>query len=154
MPRLHPQKTHYTEQVARVVRLLQGKWTLQILCAMRVGPVRLSELRREIPSASNKALTKSLRSLEAAHIVLRKDLSKTVLHVEYEVAGSMLEPLVSLLDHLAIWGKLYGSGGAPLQTDTVTEPDQVDMPSPPSIVRNLMPETNHRERNKTPKKQF
>jgi hypothetical protein len=39
--------------------------TVQILCAMRTGPVRLSELKREIPSASKKALTSSLRSLEA-----------------------------------------------------------------------------------------
>jgi DNA-binding HxlR family transcriptional regulator len=42
---MHPSlSTSYTEQVSKVVKLLQGKWTLQILCAMRAGPVRLSEL--------------------------------------------------------------------------------------------------------------
>ena len=35
--------TSYTGQVSRVVELLQGKWTVQILCAMRTRPVRLSE---------------------------------------------------------------------------------------------------------------
>lgn len=58
--------TSYTGRVSRVVELLQGKWTVQILCAMRTRPVRLSELRRAIPPASKKALTASLRSLEAA----------------------------------------------------------------------------------------
>lgn len=94
-------------QILRVVDLLRGKWTIQILCAMRKHPVRLSELRREIPFASKKALTASLRSLEAARVVLRRDLSSSVLHVEYELSGTMREPLVNLLNSLADWGKLY-----------------------------------------------
>lgn len=101
--------TSYIERVSKVVGLLQGKWTIQILCAMRSHPVRLSELRRKIPSASKKALTASLRSLEAARVILRRDLSSSVLHVEYELADTMREPLVALLDHLAEWGKLYDS---------------------------------------------
>jgi DNA-binding HxlR family transcriptional regulator len=101
--------TSYMGRVSRVIELLQGKWTVQILCAMRARPVRLSELKREIPSASKKALTASLRSLEAARVVLRRDLSSSVLHVEYELADAMREPLVALLDHLAESGKLYDS---------------------------------------------
>lgn len=30
-------------------RTVQGKWSVQILCAVRTRPVRLSELRRAIP---------------------------------------------------------------------------------------------------------
>ncbi|WP_216850088.1 helix-turn-helix domain-containing protein [Granulicella sp. L46] len=96
----------YTERVARVVELLRGKWTVQILCAMREHPVRLSKLKGAIPPTSKKALTASLRSLEAAGAVLRRDLSSSVLHVEYELADTMQEPLVALLDHLAEWDKL------------------------------------------------
>jgi DNA-binding HxlR family transcriptional regulator len=98
-----------TERVSRVIELLQGKWTIPILCAMRERPVRLSELKRAIPAASKKALTASLRSLEAARIVLRRDLSSSVLHVEYELAVAMREPLIALLGRLAEWGKLYDS---------------------------------------------
>jgi DNA-binding HxlR family transcriptional regulator len=97
----------YTRRVSQVVELLQGKWTVQILCAMREHPVRLSELKRAIPSASKKALTANLRSLEAARVVLRRDLSSSVLRVEYELADDMREPMVVLLDRLAEWGKLY-----------------------------------------------
>ena len=104
----------YVERVSRVIELLQGKWTVQILCAMRERPKRLSELRRAIPSASKKALTASLRSLEAAQIVLRRDLSSSVLRVEYEIADTMREPLSELLDQLAEWGRSHVSNCVPL----------------------------------------
>ena len=105
--------TSYTERVSRIVELLRGKWTVQILCAMRAHPVRLSKLKRAIPPASKKALTASLRSLEAAHIVLRRDLSSSVLRVEYEIADTIREPLSALLDQLAEWGRLYSPDGPP-----------------------------------------
>jgi DNA-binding HxlR family transcriptional regulator len=103
----------YVKHVSRVIELLQGKWTVQILCAMRDHPKRLSELRRVIPLASKKALTASLRSLEAAQIVLRRDLSSSVLRVEYEIADTIREPLSALLDQLAEWGRSYGSDEVP-----------------------------------------
>jgi DNA-binding HxlR family transcriptional regulator len=34
--------------------LFQGKWKAQILCAMRSGPIRLSQLARIVPGASKK----------------------------------------------------------------------------------------------------
>ena len=97
---------HYGQRVSRVVELLQGKWTVQILCIVREHPVRLSELKRRIPAASKKGLTESLRSLEAARVLLRRDLSGSILHVEYELADKMREPVVALLDYLAEWSKL------------------------------------------------
>jgi DNA-binding HxlR family transcriptional regulator len=88
------------EQMSGVIKLLQGKWTIQILCEMREHPTRLSELQRLIPTASKKALTASLRSLEAKRIVLRRDLSSSVLYVEYELAENMRGPLLGLLNSL------------------------------------------------------
>ena len=90
-----------TEESAYLSRLLQGKWTVQVLCAMSTHPVRLSELKRAIPSASKKALIASLRSLRAQGIVIRRDLSGPVLHVEYDLVDSMRAPLNALLEHLA-----------------------------------------------------
>jgi DNA-binding HxlR family transcriptional regulator len=115
--------TSYSGRVSRVVELLQGKWTVQILCAMRGGPVRLSELKRAIPPASKKALTANLRSLEAARVVLRRDLSSSVLHVEYELADAMRYPLVALLDHLAEWAELYDSEVLPTAALSTTQPE-------------------------------
>jgi len=86
--------------------MLQGKWTLQILCAMRNSPVRLGQLTRMIPAASKKALRSNLRALEDAEIVVRRDLSSKVLHVEYDFSDTMRETLGDLLDHLESWGKI------------------------------------------------
>ena len=89
------------DQVARTMTVLRGKWTVQILCALLDGPVRLSQLRRLIPTASKKALTANLRSLEKLHLIVRRDLSNSVLHVEYEIAELTRAPLTALVDHLS-----------------------------------------------------
>ncbi|WP_432432281.1 winged helix-turn-helix transcriptional regulator [Granulicella aggregans] len=66
-------------------------WTVQILCTLCERPARLSKLKWRIPAASKKALSASLRSLELKRLVLNHDLSTSVLHVEYELAGSVRE---------------------------------------------------------------
>ena len=85
---------------AEVIEALRGKWVFQVLCAMLDHPVRLSQLRRMIPGASKKALTSHLRNLERLHFVRRRDLSSTVLHVEYVIDGSVKEPLRKLIESL------------------------------------------------------
>ena len=86
--------------------LFQSKWRVQILCAMRFAPVRLGELARIIPGASKKMLTQNLRQLEAEGIVVRKNMSDLVLHIEYELDDSMKEGVCILLDQLAEWGAI------------------------------------------------
>ena len=99
----------YVERVSSAAELLEGKWTVEVLCALRANPVRLSELRRKIPLASKKALTARLRYLEAVHVVQRRDLSSSVLHVEYSLVEVGREPLIALLDCLAEWGMFHRS---------------------------------------------
>ena len=95
-----------SEQIVRVIETLRGKWTIQILCEMRHGPVRLGQLKRSIPAASKKALTSSLRWLEDARLIVRRDLTKSILHVEYELDDQTKEPLAALLTFLAGWASL------------------------------------------------
>jgi DNA-binding HxlR family transcriptional regulator len=87
--------------------LLQGKWRIEILCAMRRGPVRLGQLARLIPDASKKMLTQNLRKLEADGIVIRSDLSDTLLHIEYGLKEGAREAVFRLLDELEQWGNSY-----------------------------------------------
>lgn len=87
--------------------LFHGKWKLQILCAMQSGPVRLGQLTRMIPQASKKVLTKSLRELEANGIVLRKDMSDQILHIEYELRPDLRDGVCLLLEQVAKWGQGY-----------------------------------------------
>ena len=100
-----PSELVYAERIAQVIELLQGKWTVHVLCALCKGPVRFGELRRILPAASKKSLTASLRSLEAAHVVLRRDLSGPLLHVEYQLTEPMRESLTVLLASLTAWGE-------------------------------------------------
>jgi DNA-binding HxlR family transcriptional regulator len=95
-----------SEQITRVIETLRGKWTIQVLCEMRHGPVRLGQLKRSIPMASKKALTSSLRWLEDARLIVRRDLTKSLLHVEYELDDRTKEPLVAQLTFLANWASL------------------------------------------------
>jgi DNA-binding HxlR family transcriptional regulator len=74
---------------------------------MRAGPVRLGQLARLIPSASRKMLTRNLRSLEGYGVVIRRDLSDIVLHVEYDLDPILRDSICSLLDGLANWGEHY-----------------------------------------------
>jgi DNA-binding HxlR family transcriptional regulator len=83
------------------MKILRGKWTVQILCALVAGPVRLSQLRRLIPSASKKALTANLRSLEKVQLISRQDLSHSVLHVDYKIAEAARVPLFALVEQLS-----------------------------------------------------
>src|ERR1700733_1350949 len=89
------------DRVARTIEILRGTWTVQILCVLVDGPVRLRRLRRLIPAASKKALTAKLRSLEKVQLILRRDMSKAVFHVEYEIAESARAPLLALVDQLS-----------------------------------------------------
>ena len=84
--------------------LLQGKWRVHILCAMRSGPVRLGQLGRLIPAASRKMLTQNLRKLESHGIVVRRDLSERSLHVEYDFDDGARDAVRAVLDALAAWG--------------------------------------------------
>lgn len=99
------------DQVACTMKVLQGKWTVQVLCALLDGPVRLSQLRRLIPAASKKTLTANLRSLESLQLILRRDLSNSVLHVEYEIAEAAHAPLAALVSQLAGFSKYLPSSG-------------------------------------------
>ncbi len=104
----------YVKRVSLVIGLLNGKWTIQILCAMRDRPMRLSGLRRAIPTASKKALTASLRRLEAEGFVLRRDMSGVVLRVEYEITEHVRGPIIALLDSLSEWVKTHWDSNAQL----------------------------------------
>lgn len=95
----------YVRSAALTMKVLfHGKWQVHILCAMRNGPVRIGQLGRLIPGSSKKVLTQSLRRLECEGLVVRRDLSELVLHVEYELHPQTRKSILDLLDCLAQWG--------------------------------------------------
>ena len=86
---------------------LQGKWRVHVLWNLRHGPVRIGQLGRLIPGASKKVLAQHLRRLEADGIVVRKDMSDIVLHIEYELSSAYRDLVCDLLDQLSESGAIY-----------------------------------------------
>lgn len=91
----------YCRSCTDTAQLVQGKWKMHILCAIRSGPVRLGRLTRALPTASKKVLTENRRKLEQDGLVARRDLGGTVPHVEYDFRSDMRPTIESMLDHLA-----------------------------------------------------
>lgn len=85
------------------VNLIHGKWKTQILSRLRHGPVRLGELRRILPQASKKMLVQHLREMERDGLVVRKNLTGRVLHVEYSLSESGGYATVHLISILQDW---------------------------------------------------
>jgi DNA-binding HxlR family transcriptional regulator len=56
-----------------------------------------------MPAASKKAA--NLRSLEKLHLIVWRDLSNSVLHVEYEIAEPARQLLTTLVDQLSQFQK-------------------------------------------------
>ncbi len=85
-------------------RLLSGKWTLLILCFLRKGPLRFSELLRYLPDLTQATLTKHLRKLEEDDLVLRTVYPEVPPKVEYSLteSGRKLFPVMDALGNFGI----------------------------------------------------
>lgn len=92
----------------RTLRIIGGRWKVYVLYYLFERPRRLSELRRLIPTASQKVLVDALRELEQYGIVKRKVFAEVPPRVEYSLTrlGASLEGIVhSLCD----WGKAHAT---------------------------------------------
>jgi len=83
--------------------VLDGKWKTVILSYLKERPCRYAELRRLVPSLSDKMLTERLRDLTRAGLVVRRPVgisSLTHCYALTEKASS----LNAVLQHLYAWG--------------------------------------------------
>lgn len=100
----HEQPRTYLCPVDLPVTVLGGKWKLHIAYFLMQGPQRNGELRRLLPTISQKMLTQQLRELEADGVVTRTVHQQVPPRVEYAIAHRerpRLEPLVAAL---IAWG--------------------------------------------------
>jgi len=90
--------------VTTAIGIIAGKWKPTILCEIREGPRRFSDLRRDIPGISEKVLSQHLRDLEADGIVARREFHEgAVLATEYGFTDYG-RTLIPALNALAAWG--------------------------------------------------
>lgn len=92
-----------TSPVCRTISTLLSrigdKWTVLVVQTLGEGPRRFNELRREIPSVSQRMLTLTLRNLERDGLVSRTVTPSIPPRVDYELTGlgrSLLTPILGL----------------------------------------------------------
>jgi DNA-binding HxlR family transcriptional regulator len=80
-----------------------GRWKPLILWYLRQGGKRYSELRKDIPTITEKMLIQHLRQLEADKLITRKVIAVMPPHVEYKLTKPGKE-IIPALDAMATWG--------------------------------------------------
>ncbi|EEI72025.1 winged helix-turn-helix transcriptional regulator [Lentilactobacillus hilgardii] len=84
--------------------VIGGKWKPIILCHLGNGPLRTGELRRRIPTITQKMLTQQLRELEEDEIIVRKVYNQVPPKVEYYLSDEG-KTLRDLLVTMSVWGE-------------------------------------------------
>ena len=92
-----------TNPVCRTISTLLSrigdKWTVLVVQTLGEGPKRFNELRREIPSVSQRMLTLTLRNLERDGLVSRTVTPTIPPRVDYaltELGRSLQKPICGL----------------------------------------------------------
>lgn len=94
--------------VAKASELLGERWMLLILRELLLGTHRYSEFQRALSRISPSVLTKRLKQLESAGIIVRKTQpGRKGNGCFLTPAGKELAPIV---EHLAVWGMRWARG--------------------------------------------
>ena len=94
--------------VAKATEVIGERWTLLILRELILGTHRFNDFQRALSRISPSLLTKRLKSLEQAGIIVRKKLQDRRGYEYYLTpAGKQLSPII---EHLAVWGMRWARG--------------------------------------------
>lgn len=86
------------------LNIIGGKWKLPVLCLLASGkPTRYGEIKRKVQGITNMMLAQTLKELEHAGIVHRKQYNEIPPKVEYTltVNGKSLLPTLEIISS---WG--------------------------------------------------
>ncbi len=92
--------------VSITLNILSGKWKLLIIKELLDGTKRFSELKRAMPTITQRMLTKQLRELEYFGLIKRTIYQEIPPKVEYSLT-TLGESLKPVLDTLHKWGEEY-----------------------------------------------
>ena len=87
------------QTISELLSRIGDKWTVLVVSALADGSRRFNQLRREIPSVSQRMLTLTLRNLERDGLVSRKVTPSIPPRVDYaltELGHSLQEPVLAL----------------------------------------------------------
>jgi DNA-binding HxlR family transcriptional regulator len=83
-----------------------GRWKPLILYVLTNGKKRYGELKKDIPTITEKMLIQHLRELEADKLISRKVMPVVPPHVEYSLTkmGAELSPIMNAMEE---WGRKH-----------------------------------------------
>ena len=92
------------QTISGLLQRIGDKWSVLVVQTLAEGPKRFNELRREIPSVSQRMLTLTLRNLERDGLVSRTVTPSIPPRVDYELTamGHSLEKPISALVNWAM----------------------------------------------------
>ncbi|SDF14137.1 winged helix-turn-helix transcriptional regulator [Sporolituus thermophilus] len=96
----------FKNAVKTTLKTIGGKWKPVILCFLKEGVMRFSELKREIPEITEKMLTQQLRELEQDGIISRKVYPQVPPKVEYSLT-EYGQTIQEVLDVMYKWGRQH-----------------------------------------------
>lgn len=88
--------------IEEVMVVLSGRWPALLLYYLQQGTKRFGELRKDNPTISHRMLTRELRKLEAAGVVVRTQYEGYPSRVDYSLSASG-KALLPLIDALGDW---------------------------------------------------
>ena len=98
------EKIEYNCPLEYTQKLIGGKWKPIILWYLASrGVLRYGELKRSIPTISDKMLSEQLKELEADGLIHRKQYKQVPPKVEYSITDKG-ETVVPLLKKMNQWG--------------------------------------------------
>jgi DNA-binding HxlR family transcriptional regulator len=87
-----------------VLDRISDKWVTLVIASLSDGPLRFSELSRQLAGVSQKMLTQTLRTLERDGLVTRTVTAAVPVRVDYaltDLGYSLLDPI----KHLKAWAE-------------------------------------------------
>jgi len=100
--------------VSMAAEIICSRWMLLVLRELLLGSRRFNELRRGLPNMSPALLSKRLKDLEAAGIVIHSSADDEPSILEYRLteAGSELRPII---EAIGVWGHRWVTTDATLK---------------------------------------
>lgn len=102
--------------VQTAIGIVGGKWKAGILFRLQRGPMRLSELLRQMPWISERVLIRQLKELVEVGVVHRHDYRMVPPRVDYTLTdyGRTLGPILAAVGD---WGQRHLDEGRPVLKD-------------------------------------
>ena len=97
-------RTGYVSPIDAALEIIGGKYKVAILYYIRESVLRFGELRRLMPLATKRMLTKQLRELERDGMIDRKVFRQVPPRVDYSLTKEG-KSIVPILEDLCEWGK-------------------------------------------------